>query len=69
MSNFTDEALIAETMVWPTGNFFLMNIFFALKGSNFFIIISYGAFLERENEALYRWSRSHDQDGCHAHIW
>ena len=27
----TDEALIAETAVWP--NFFLMNIFFALKGS------------------------------------
>ena len=27
----TDEALIAETAVWP--NFFLMNVFFALKGS------------------------------------
>ena len=27
----TDEALIAETMVWP--NFFLMNVFFALKRS------------------------------------
>ena len=35
----TDEALIAETMVWP--NFFLMNVFFALKGSKLFIIISY----------------------------
>ena len=34
----TDEALIAETMVIP--NFFLMNIFFALKGSKLFIIIS-----------------------------
>ena len=33
----TDEALIAETVVWP--NFFLMNIFFALKGSKLFIII------------------------------
>ena len=33
----TDEALIAETAVWP--NFFLMNIFFALKGSKLFIII------------------------------
>ena len=33
----TDEALIAETMVWP--NFFLMNVFFALKGSKFFINI------------------------------
>ena len=30
----TDEALIAETMVWP--NFFLMNVFFALKGSKLF---------------------------------
>ena len=35
----TDEALIAETAVWP--NFFLMNVFFALKGSKLFIIISY----------------------------
>ena len=34
----TDEALIAETMVWP--NFFLMNVFFALKGSKLFIFIS-----------------------------
>ena len=33
----TDEALIAETAVWP--NFFLMNIFFAFKGSKLFIII------------------------------
>ena len=34
----TDEALIAETMVWP--NFFLMNVvFFALKGSKLFNII------------------------------
>ena len=30
----TDEALIAEIAVWP--NFFLMNIFFALKGSKLF---------------------------------
>ena len=28
--------LIAENMVWP--NFFLMNVFFALKGSQLFII-------------------------------
>ena len=34
----TDEALIAKTMVWP--NFFLMNVFFALKGSKLFIIIT-----------------------------
>ena len=34
----TDEALIAKTAVWP--NFFLMNVFFALKGSKLFIIIS-----------------------------
>ena len=33
----TDQALIAETMVWPI--FFLMNVFFALKGSKLFIII------------------------------
>ena len=36
----TDEALIAETAVWP--NFFLMNVFFALKGSKLFIIIYHG---------------------------
>ena len=35
----TDEALIAETAVWP--NFFLMNVFFALKGSKLFIIIEH----------------------------
>ena len=33
----TDEALIAETAVLP--NFFLMYVFFALKGSKLFIII------------------------------
>ena len=33
----TDEALIAETAVWP--NFYLMNFFFALKESKLFIII------------------------------
>ena len=33
----TDEALIAETAMWP--NFFLMNVFFALKESKLFIII------------------------------
>ena len=36
----TDEAIIAETAVWP--NFFLMNVFFALKGSKLFIIICGG---------------------------
>ena len=33
----TDEALIAETMVWP--KFFLINVFLLLKDLNFFIII------------------------------
>ena len=33
----TDEALIAETAVWP--NFYLMNVFSALEGSKLFIII------------------------------
>ena len=22
-----------------------------------------------KGESLYKWSRSHDQDGCHAYIW
>ena len=35
----TDEALITKTMVWL--NFFLLNVFFALKGSKLFIIIFY----------------------------
>ena len=39
----TDEALIAETMVWP--NTFLMNVFFALKGSKLFIIICLDYFI------------------------
>ena len=33
-----DEALTVETMVWP--NFFLTNVFFALKETSFFVIIS-----------------------------
>ena len=28
---------------------------------------SCGAFLGRENENLYKWSRSHDQDGHHGY--
>ena len=28
-----------------------------------------GASLGRVNESLYKWSRSYDQDGRHAHIW
>ena len=28
-----------------------------------------GASLRRGNESLYKWSRSHDQDGRHADIW
>ena len=35
-SRVTDEALIAETMVWPY--FFRMNVFFVLKGSKFLIL-------------------------------
>ena len=31
--------------------------------------ISCGASLGRGNESLYKWFRSHDQDGRHAHIW
>ena len=31
LQHYPDEALIAESAVWP--NFFLMNVFFALKGS------------------------------------
>ena len=29
----------------------------------------YGAFLGRENESLYEWSRSHDQGGRHGYKW
>ena len=39
MYRVTDEALIAETAVWP--NFFLKNIFSALQGFKLFIIISH----------------------------
>ena len=35
--NILLKPVLAETVVWP--NFFLMNIFFALKGSKLFIII------------------------------
>ena len=36
----TDEALIAETMVWP--NIFLITVFFGLKESLLFTIITLG---------------------------
>ena len=35
---FNDEALISETAVWPS--FFLMNVFFVLKGSKLFYYYS-----------------------------
>ena len=31
--------------------------------------ISYGASIEWGNESLFNWSRSHNQDGRHAHLW
>ena len=43
----TDEALIAETMLWP--NFFLIYVFFALKGYKLFIIIIYKWFKPLES--------------------
>ena len=52
----TDEALIAETAVWP--NFFLMNIFFALKGSKLFIIISH-LFNTQSEQLNIRITHSH----------
>ena len=30
--------------------------------------ISYGAYMGWGNESLFKWSRSHDQDGRHTHI-
>ena len=39
----TDEALIAETAVWP--NFFLMNIFSALEGSKLLITVKWNIFV------------------------
>ena len=30
---------------------------------------SYESLWENGNENLYKWVGSHDQDGCHAHIW
>ena len=31
--------------------------------------ISYESLWENGNENLYKWVGSHDQGGCHAHIW
>ena len=53
-----DEALIAETAVWP--NIFLMNIFFALKGSNFSLLIVRVSFLRRQFQRQYDERWSHD---------
>ena len=30
---------------------------------------SYESLRENRNENLYKWGGSHDQHGCHAHIW
>ena len=49
----TDEVLIAETMVWP--NLFLMNVFFALKGSKLFIIITHHTQLSCHFTGDNRW--------------
>ena len=43
INRVTAEALIAETVVWP--NFSLMNVFFALKGSNFLLLHHFSYFL------------------------
>ena len=47
----TDEALIAETAVWP--NVFLMKVFFAPKGSKLFINIWY---INHEPSSLFHHS-------------
>ena len=46
----TDEALIAETMVWP--KFFLMNAFFALKGSKLLLLFYSLIFLDFKLKVL-----------------
>ena len=44
----TDEALVAETAVWP--NSFRMNVFFAFKGSKLFIMIPHPSTNKNTNE-------------------
>ena len=39
-----DEALLAETAVWPIF-FFIMDIFFALKGSRLFILVAIATYI------------------------
>ena len=50
--------------IWPLfSNIFFSETAWPIKAN------SCGASLGRLKEILYKWFRSHDQDGCHAHIW
>ena len=51
------------TCIWPP----FSNIFWNRLANQSQILC--GASLGRGNESLYKWTRSHDQDGRHAHIW
>ena len=57
---------------WPWSKSLRFNIFkllFLNNGLADWSQISYGASLGWGNESIFKWSRSHDQDGHHAHIW
>ena len=45
------------------------DLFVCQRVDEFRTQISYGDFLGWENKILFKWSRSHDQDCHHAHIW
>ena len=72
VNRVTDEALIAETAVWP--NFFLMNVFFALRGFKLFIIICgctarFVWDLVRNPEDRFSHNEAHILDGSDLEWW
>ena len=61
ISRVTDEALIAETMVFP--NFFLTNVFFALKGFKLFIINYHLIYILDQSPTSYAIDYDFNQTG------
>ena len=68
------KLLVSKVKVihWPWSKSLKLNIFKLIFLNNHkadWSQISCEASLWWTNETLFKWSRSHDQDGRHAHIW
>ena len=52
--------------LWVLGMGYVILLWHSLSLPYYYL---YGASLGRGNQSLYKWSRSHDQDGRHTHVW